>query len=245
MPNPRSPEVSTPAVGATLGLLGAAYALSYVDRTILSRAGLLVSDPVELAGPDGPMNQIGAHCVLENAYLEIAAPVGGKPNHLVPLLAHGPGLRILALDSADAAADHRRLDHLGLARVAVRESSRSLELAGGPRTARFRWFAAGPPVTGLLTVIVEHLDREIVFAPELRAHPRGLTRLESVVFGQPARGLECLAQERDDAPHSFIDQDHGAPIAALEFGGAPPLSLELGGALLTFRNIEETDHALR
>ena len=188
----------------------------------LRGAGLLVSDPVELAGPDGPMNQVGAHCVFENTYLEIAAPSGGKPNHLAPLLAHGPGLRILALRSADAAADHVRLDNLGLADGPMRESSRAIVLAEGSRKARFRWFAAGPPVPGLLTVIVEHLDREIVFAPELRAHPRGPTRLDSVIFGQRARGLAPLARDPGDGPDirkSATEGSLGTSLASADLAG--------------------------
>ena len=50
MQNPHSPDTPAPAIGVTLGLLGAAYALSYVDRTILSllvgpvRSDLQLSD---------------------------------------------------------------------------------------------------------------------------------------------------------------------------------------------------------
>lgn len=212
---------------------------------LLRIAGLHVSDPVELFDSEGSLNQRSAHCVLDNAYLEISAPVPGKSSHLAPLLTYGPGVRILALRSGDAAADHRRFTALGLARGELRESLRVVHLGDGPSTARFRWFVAGPPVPGLLTVFVEHRDPEAVFAPELRAHSHGPMQLERLVFGRTAEPLASLADEHaGDRPETVIDRASGAVVAAIELVGGWPSSLNIGETTLAFKAINlENDHA--
>ena len=55
-----------------------------------------------------------------------------------------------------------------------------MRLASGAATARFAWF----PLAGVIpTAVVEHRNRDIAFAAELRDHPYGATRLNDVLFG--------------------------------------------------------------
>ena len=67
----------------------------------LRRLGLKVSDPEPLLTSQGPLGQRSAHCVFENGYLEISAPIPGSGNHLEPFLAMGEGWRILVLACDD------------------------------------------------------------------------------------------------------------------------------------------------
>lgn len=173
----------------------------------LRNARFKVSDPVELQGADGPMGQVSAHCIFENFYLEISAPIPGHDNHLRPILETvGPGLAIILMQCADASARQAELASAGLDAGPVNDASRAVLLETGEQTARFRWF----PVTGLvenaIVAEVEHRDPETVFASELAQHPNGARQIERISMGTGFAQLGKLA----------IGCPHGAPKVTLD-----------------------------
>ena len=137
----------------------------------LRARGFRVNDGVELIGAGRPLGQRSAHCVFANGYVEISAPHPGSGNHLEPYLALGQGIRILVLGSADIEADHARFAERALAAAAPAPSSRAVQLAEGERIARFRWFPLHHVVPGVLTAVMTHRDRDIVFAPNCAIIP--------------------------------------------------------------------------
>ena len=181
---------------------------------LLRDRGFLVSDPCPLEGEDGPLGQVSAHCVFANGYVEISAPIAGHDNHLVPYLAHGPGIRILALRSNDADQSHALYARRDLAMAPVRNAARVVALGGGEARARFRWFPVANILPGVLTALVEHRDPDIVFAPELIAHPNGSRRLHDILFGPAARALSDLpTTDCRDLPTALMSVNLDRPIS--------------------------------
>jgi hypothetical protein len=183
--------------------------------TSLRGRGFRVSDEQPLMGADGPQGQLSAHCVFANAYVEISAPIAGSGNHLEPLLALGAGTRILALSSRDAAADHRRLH--SLAAGPPRLANRTVRLAGGEAQARFCWFPLSDILPGTIIAVVEHLDRPIVFAPELREHPNKAARLADILFGHEFPAFPSEAQP--GAPQALVSPSAQRGIAGFSIEG--------------------------
>lgn len=177
-----------------------------VTVTAFRKLGFQVSDPVGLlatdaAGKTSPLGQDSAHIVFDNAYLEISAPHPGSGNHLEPYLALGAGIRILCLASNDLAADYPSLSHAKLAVSPMLGSARAVQIGQTERFARFRWCAIRPDLwPGVLVAIVEHLDRDIVFAPELRTHPNGARRLIEVAASPGESDLRPLAAALNAGP---------------------------------------------
>lgn len=179
-----------------------------VTVTAFRKLGFQVSDPVGLlatdaAGKTSPLGQDSAHIVFDNAYLEISAPHPGSGNHLEPYLALGAGIRILCFASDDLAADYPLLSHAKLAGSPLLGSARAVRIGQTERVARFRWCAVRPDLwPGVIVAIVEHLDRDIVFAPELRTHPNGARRLIEVSAspGEPDLGPLAAALHAGLAP---------------------------------------------
>lgn len=176
--------------------------------TAFRKLGFQVSDPVGLLATDAegktsPLGQDSAHIVFDNAYLEISAPHPGSGNHLESYLALGAGIRILCLASDDLAADYPSLSNTKLAGSPMLGSARAVQIGETERVARFRWCAVRPDLwPGVLVAIVEHLDRDIVFAPELRMHPNGARRLIEVAAspGEPDLGPLAAALHAGPAP---------------------------------------------
>ncbi|MCX7326367.1 MAG: VOC family protein [Hyphomicrobiales bacterium] len=144
--------------------------------------GFAVSDPVALMGVDGegrpvPLGQASAHVVFENSYVELSSPDPGSGNHLEPYLAHGEGVRILVLATADAEAARS-----SVGAPEVRSASRRVIIDGKAQTARFRWFPLPADlVPATLSAVVEHLTPDLVFHPSLVVHPNGARQLTRIL----------------------------------------------------------------
>ncbi|MFN2098470.1 VOC family protein [Altererythrobacter sp. MF3-039] len=174
----------------------------------LRNDGLKVSDPVELRGTDGPMGQVSAHCVFENFYLEISAPIKGHDNHLWPILEDGACLGIIVMQCDDATARQAALTDAGIACGPVNDASRTVALKSGDTTARFRWFPIEGLVDRAIIAEVEHRNPETVFASELGNHANGARRVKRIAMGSDYSPLARLAVGRPDAaPEIKLDQD--------------------------------------
>ncbi len=193
----------------------------------LRALGFRVSDPVALLGPDGPLGQTSAHCIFANGYVEISAPFTRSGNHLEPLLAHGEGIRILALRSHDIAADHAQLKQTSLAAGLPRAASRQVALASDAAQARFSWFPLAEILPGVITAIVQHHDADIVFAPELACHPNGALRLADVLFGSRQPGIGEAA--RLDSPVPLLAMAAEMAIAGFSVSGLPDALYQRSG----------------
>ena len=193
---------------------------------LLRNHGFQVSDPQPLLGPDGPLGQTSAHCVFANGYIEISAPGPQGDNHLLPLLAMGEGIRILALRSANATGDHARLLGQRLVAGPVREASRALALPEGPMIARFQWFPVTDVLPGVLVAVVQHRDAEMVFAPALRAHPNGAKILHDVLLATAATALAPLATAAGDAAQALISPRAAVSVHGLTVTGASRLTID-------------------
>lgn len=173
----------------------------------LAQLGFRTSEPTALSGAEGPLGQVSAHCVFGNFYLEMSAPVAGSGNHLEPLLALGPGIRIVALGCADAARARRQLSREGIACGPASEASRRVSLGSGAREARFRWFALDNLMAGTLVAVVEHRDLDLVLAGELTDHANGARRIEEAVLGRMAEPLaQLLSGDSRKGPAIVRDQ---------------------------------------
>ncbi len=200
---------------------------------LFRKHGFQVSEPQQLMGEDGPLGQTSAHCVFDNGYIEISAPVPGSGNHLEPLLAMGEGIRILVLGSTDCQDDHRRLSKGGLNVGSIRQSSR----AAGPPTSRhiakFTWFEIADIVPGLMVAVVQHHDHNNVLHPELRKHPNGAFKITDVVFG--ASG-SCLAPLRAHASTggitSLINPEIDQPVVGISVHAESYFELQSEGFVL-------------
>jgi catechol 2,3-dioxygenase-like lactoylglutathione lyase family enzyme len=169
--------------------------------------GFQVSDPTPLHGEgNAPLGQHSAHIVLPNGYVEISSPVPGSGNHLLPYLALGPGIRILALASDSIAADHARLSELGMADGPVRSASR----VAGQGTAHFRWFSLSRDFwPGVLVAVVQHLTPELVFASELCIHQNRAKRFVSVDAWRGARDWSAFDCSQSPRPRLALRRGEG------------------------------------
>lgn len=227
MPHERDPWRGAGALpGLAIDHVGIVVTSCEPVVALLRDRGFQVSDPRPLLGPDGPLGQTSAHCVFDNGYLEISAPDPQTGNHLLPLLARGEGIRILALRCGDAAGDHARLVGQGLVAGPVREASRVVELPQGAKTARFAWFPVADLLPGVLIAVVEHRDAEVVFAPAIRAHPNGANRLHDVLLGSAAAELAPLATAAGDAALALVGPGASAPVHGLTVTGVPGLTID-------------------
>jgi catechol 2,3-dioxygenase-like lactoylglutathione lyase family enzyme len=215
---------ATPIADLAVDHIGIVVANLEPTLAWLRARGFRVSDGEPLMGDHGPLGQVSAHCVFENGYVEISAPIPGSGNHLEPLLARGEGIRILALASRDAAADHLRLG--SLAAGPPRLASRTLRLAGGDVRAQFCWFPLSDILPGVISAVVEHRDRPIVFARELREHPNGAHRMTDILLGKHFPEFPREAQP-------------GGPVALMSASAEPSVagfSVEGAGAFLDRRD---------
>lgn len=217
MPDPWAEAV--PAPGLAIDHIGIVVRDLAPTLAWLRRRGFLVNDGVPLMGDGAPLGQTSAHCVFDNGYVEISAPTA-PDNHLVPLLAKGEGVRILALASTDIAADYDRLGTL--AAGPPRPSARTVALRDGPTTARFAWFPLTAVIPGIITAMVQHRDAKVVYAPELRAHPNGARRLGDVLFGG---GVPTLSDAgAPDLPQALVAPALPVGIAGFTITGGGAFS---------------------
>lgn len=194
----------------------------------MRKAGFKVSDPVSLQGADGPLGQTSSHCVFENFYLEISAPIDGHDNHLRPILeAVGPSLAIIVMQCADAPARQAELTSAGLDAGPVNDASRAVLLQAGEAVARFRWFPINGLIDNAIIAEVEHRDADTVFARELAQHPNGTRRIERISVGRDFAPLGALAVGRpQDAPEVRLDRHIEARACTIMTGTGDDL-LEL------------------
>ena len=150
--------------------------------------GFRVTDPVELmgTGPDGKeksLDQQSAHFIFGSTYVEISEVTRpGPDHHLDAWLADEPAIRILILRAADIGAVREQALAAGQEPTPVGEASRALHYAGGA-TARFKWLALPPQsFPEALCGYVEHLTPELVFWPEMNAHPNGAVELTGMTL---------------------------------------------------------------
>ena len=162
--------------------------------------GFRVTDPVELmgTGPDGKqqsLGQLSAHFIFGSTYVELSEVIAPGPgHHLAAWLGDEHAIRILILRAADIAAAREQAVEAGRNPTPVGEAGRSLQYAEGA-TARFRWLALPPEdYPEALCGYVQHLTPELVFRPEMNAHPNGAEELT---------GMTLHADDVDDAAYRF------------------------------------------
>lgn len=174
-------------------------------RASMQRLGFLPTEPRLLMRVDtatGELVSLGqesCHVVLEAGYVELSAVLTADPSHhLAAYLPRGPGLHILALghDDVDAAASAAAAG--GVPCTAPAGAARRIDYGLRHGEARFRWFMVEPQASpeGLVCV-VRNLTPELVFQPEVMAHPNGALGLAEVFLRvadpvRAARRFEAL-----------------------------------------------------
>ncbi len=178
--------------------------------------GFLVSNPVPLQSTiDGelrPLGQLSAHVIFRNGYVELSAPIPGTGNHLEPYLAAGEGVRILVHAAEDIDRAHAQIARLQPQTPQPRLSSRAVQLPDGVAEAGFRWFPLlQSTLPDVLSAVVAHTTRDIVFHTALFEHPNGLRDIAHLVATgaagdlrpqdlPPVPGLELYLQHASTAP---------------------------------------------
>ena len=152
------------------------------------RLGFRVTDPVELMGtaPNGREQSLGqqsAHFIFGSTYVELSEVTAPGPNHhLAAWQGDGHAIRILILRARDIAAVREQALQAGQHPSPMGEASRGLQYAGGA-VARFRWLALPPEsYPEALCGYVQHLTPELVFWPEMNAHPNGAEELNGMTL---------------------------------------------------------------
>ena len=219
-----------------VGYVGASMAAM---RQTMRRLGFAPTEPRELMAVDAAtgvarsLQQHSCHIVLEHGYLELSAISNPAPgHHLAPWLLSAAGLKILAFGAPDIEGVRAATAANGLACSKVMHASRRIDYGARHGDAQFRWFmleAAASP-EGLICV-VRNETPELVFQPEVTAHPNTARRLVEVVL--MARDVESLAARYSALTGaSFAAGAHGrtAPLAegALTLGTAADIAVRFG-----------------
>jgi len=169
-------------------------------RVAFERLGFITTAPKLLmrwdakTGKRESLQQECAHAILEESYIELSAVLTDEPSHyLAPFIRRYQGLHILALRSDDIDADYGRCARAGLEPTLVTIATRDVEYGTRHGAAQFRWFTLPPEQTpgGLLCYVHNHTP-EIVFQPEVMAHPNSAIGVHGVtiVVSKPARVAE-------------------------------------------------------
>ncbi len=158
--------------------------------TVTDSASLLTGD---VDGHPQDEGQRSSHIMFQNTYLELTTVVGEVvPSHLSQYQG-GSGLKIVALNCADATTQHQALSQLGWDLVDPGHSERRLSYGNNPTDpVRFRWFMATPTqFPEVLVCVVQHLDRERLFDPSVTSHANGAQDLAEVLMltADPATSL--------------------------------------------------------
>lgn len=186
-----------------------------IRRTVgdFRELGFRVTDPVELmgTGPDGKeksLDQQSAHFIFGSTYVELSEVTRpGPDHHLGAWLGDDPAIRILILRAADIDAVREQALAAGQDPTPVGEASRAPHYADGA-TARFKWLALPPEsFPEALCGYVQHLTPELVFWPDMNAHPNGAVELTGMTLhaadtGDAERRYGLLG--RADAPE-YVD----------------------------------------
>jgi hypothetical protein len=186
------------------------------------------------------LKQECAHAIMERSYVELSAVLTDDSTHyLAPFIRRYHGLHILALRSNDIDADHLRCTRAGLEPMPVTIATRDVEYGTRQGAAQFRWFTlpAERSPGGLVCYVHNHTP-EIVFQPEVMAHPNsaigvhGVTivasnlervaaHYQALLEQEPAAGDEELRFEsgrqciRVMTRHAFVARYPGAGVPAM------------------------------
>jgi catechol 2,3-dioxygenase-like lactoylglutathione lyase family enzyme len=118
----------------------------------------------------GSMNHLA---ILGNEYLELIAAAPGETRR-AEILAARFGLNGLVFGTDDSAAVYAALHAAGVPVEPPLEFSRPVELAGGPKDARFRTVRLTPGVVPAGRIyFCHHFTRELVWRDEWRHHANG------------------------------------------------------------------------
>ena len=206
------------------------------------KLGFRVTDPVELmgTGPDGEqqsLGQLSAHFIFGSTYVELSEVTApGPDHHLAAWLGDEHAIRILILRAADIAAAREQAVEAGRNPTPVGEASRSLQYAEGA-AARFRWLALPPEdYPEALCGYVQHLTPELVFRPEMNAHPNGAEELI---------GMTLHADDVDDAAYRFGLLGRPQAPEILEIKPATDSLSGFTALHVRTRSIEQTARTLR
>ncbi len=169
-------------------------------RVAFERLGFITTVPKLLmrwdskTGERESLKQECAHAILEQSYIELSAVLSDEPTHyLAPFIRRYQGLHILALRSDDIDSDFARCTRASLEPTPVVIATRDVEYGARNGAAQFRWFTLPPERTpgGLLCYVHNHTP-EIVFQPEVMAHPNSAIGVHgaTVVASKPERVAE-------------------------------------------------------
>ena len=245
-------------------------------RVAFGRLGFITTAPKLLmrwdskTGERESLKQECAHAILEQSYIELSAVLTDDPSHyLAPFIRRYQGLHILALRSGDIDADYLRCARAGLEPTPVTIATRDVEYGTRQGAAQFRWFTLPPERSpGALVCYVHNHTPEIVFQPEVMAHPNsaigvhGVTIVASkltsvadhyrVLFEQePAAHDEELRFEsgrqcvRIMTRHAFVARYPGAGVPAMPCLRAFDVIVRDIGAARAYLNATRVRHQER
>ncbi|MBF6457158.1 VOC family protein [Nocardia cyriacigeorgica] len=162
-------------------------------------------------------------CVLfGDSYIELLGIVDESapdPWHTKQMVERFEGLRILSLDTADAAATDTRLDAAGLRTSGVLELERPVDTENGPATLRARSVHLDPRSTAEGYIgVAQHLTREYVLQPRYLDHPNGALGLAAVVIVAEDTRLDAITQRYRDILGT--EPRTAGPVTVLEGGRA-------------------------
>jgi Glyoxalase-like domain len=150
-------------------------------RAAMQRLGFAPTQPTRLmranpqTGALESLQQESCHAVFGRSYIEFSAVLTADPaHHLAPYRARGDGLHILALGAADVAAAQARCVQNAVLVTAPARATRRIDYGSLHGEACFEWFMVSPESApeGLICW-VRNLTPQLVFQPEVSAHPNG------------------------------------------------------------------------
>ena len=168
-----------------VGLVGGDLAAM---RAALQRLGFFLTPAAELqtqqptTGVVVNLGQCSSHAVLQRGYLELTAVTSTGPQHHLAAYRHlGPGLQIVALQSADIVASHAACVVSKLPAGPIQDARREIDYGQRFGTARFQWFMLQPDAAPFgLMCWVNNLNPELVYQDAVMRHPNGAVSLEAV-----------------------------------------------------------------
>ena len=144
--------------------------------------------PVPPEGTIGPWGT-GNHCAMfRQGYLELLGIT--DPDlyhaHLVRRLARHEGLHLIAFGTGDAVAAVENLRPRGVAIADPADVGRAVPYGSGTRPGRFGIANLDPDVYPEADfIVIEQKTRDVLWQPDLMAHPNGAVSLESVTVATP------------------------------------------------------------
>lgn len=162
-------------------------------------------------------------CVLfGDSYIELLGIVDESapdPWHTKQMVEQFEGLRILSLDTGDAAATEARLGAAGLPTSGVLDLERPVDTEDGPATLRARSVHLDPRTTAEGYIgAAQHLTREYVRQPRYLTHPNGAHGLASILIVAQDAQMGAIIQRYRDILGTAAET--AGPATVLERGGA-------------------------